>query len=75
MGIGPVPATRKALERAGLSVGQMDRAELNEAFAVQSLAVVRDLEIDPALVNPTGGAIALGHPLGASGARILPTTG
>ncbi len=73
MGIGPVPATRRALERNGLTIADIGRAELNEAFAAQSLAVVRDLEIDPALVNPTGGAIALGHPLGASGARILTT--
>ena len=73
MGIGPVPATRKVLDRAGLTISDIGRAELNEAFAVQSLAVVRDLEIDPAKVNPTGGAIAIGHPLGASGARILTT--
>lgn len=73
MGIGPVPASRKALKRAGLKLSAVGRAELNEAFAAQSLAVVRDLEIDPALVNPTGGAIAIGHPLGASGARILTT--
>ena len=73
MGIGPVPATRRALERNGLTIADIGRAELNEAFAAQSLAVVRDLEIDPALVNPTGGAIALGHPLGASGVRILTT--
>lgn len=73
MGIGPVPATRKVLARVGLSLADIGRAELNEAFAVQSLAVVRDLEIDPKVVNPTGGAIAIGHPLGASGARILTT--
>ncbi|MFT7625591.1 MAG: 3-oxoadipyl-CoA thiolase [Myxococcota bacterium] len=73
MGIGPVPASRKALGRANLSVADLGRVELNEAFAAQSLACVRDLELDPAIVNPTGGAIALGHPLGASGARILTT--
>ena len=73
MGIGPVPATRKALARAGLSVEQLDLIELNEAFAAQSLACIRDLRLDPARVNIYGGAIALGHPLGASGARILAT--
>lgn len=73
MGLGPIPATRKALERAGLGVGQLDLVELNEAFAVQSLACIRALELDPARVNIYGGAIALGHPLGASGARILTT--
>ena len=73
MGIGPVPATRKVLARTPLRVPDLDRLELNEAFAVQSLAVIRDLELDPKKVNPTGGAIALGHPLGASGARILCT--
>jgi 3-oxoadipyl-CoA thiolase len=73
MGIGPVPATRKALARAGLSVGDIDLVELNEAFAAQSLACMRELELDPARVNVNGGAIALGHPLGASGARILTT--
>ena len=70
MGIGPVPASRKALERAGLSVADIDIAEVNEAFASQSLAVLQDLDLDPAKVNLDGGAIALGHPLGASGARI-----
>lgn len=70
MGNGPVPATRKALERAGLKIGDIDIVELNEAFAAQSLAVLKQLEIDPAKVNLDGGAIALGHPLGASGARI-----
>jgi acetyl-CoA acyltransferase len=70
MGIGPVPASRKALERAGLSISDIDVAEVNEAFASQSLAVLRDLGLDPAKVNRDGGAIALGHPLGASGARI-----
>jgi len=73
MGIGPVPATRKALARAGLSVADLDLVELNEAFAAQSLACIHDLELDPETVNVNGGAIALGHPLGASGARILTT--
>jgi 3-oxoadipyl-CoA thiolase len=73
MGIGPVPATRKALARAGLGVEQLDLIELNEAFAAQSLACIRELGLDPARVNLYGGAIALGHPLGASGARILAT--
>ncbi|MEU7749806.1 thiolase family protein [Nonomuraea sp. NPDC049158] len=73
MGIGPVPATRKVLERTGWTVGDLDAVELNEAFAAQSLACVRDLGLDPDLVNADGGAIALGHPLGASGARILVT--
>ncbi|HJR42788.1 MAG TPA: acetyl-CoA C-acyltransferase [Gemmatimonadaceae bacterium] len=71
MGIGPVPATRKALERAGLTIDDMDVIELNEAFAAQALACIRELGADPARVNPNGGAIALGHPLGASGARIV----
>jgi acetyl-CoA C-acetyltransferase len=73
MGIGPIPAVRKVLERAGLDTPQIDLFELNEAFAAQSLAVVRELELDPARVNVNGGAIALGHPIGASGARILTT--
>jgi len=73
MGIGPVPAVRKALERAGLRAGDIDLLELNEAFAAQSLAVLRELKLDPAKVNVNGGAIALGHPIGASGARILVT--
>src|SRR5690606_38007805 len=68
MGIGPVPATRKALAKAGWTVNDLDLVELNEAFAVQSLACVRELEIDPERVNVNGGAIALGHPLGCSGA-------
>jgi acetyl-CoA acyltransferase len=71
MGIGPVPATRKALERAGLEAGALDVIELNEAFASQSLACIRDLGLDPARINLDGGAIALGHPLGATGARIV----
>jgi acetyl-CoA C-acetyltransferase/3-oxo-5,6-didehydrosuberyl-CoA/3-oxoadipyl-CoA thiolase len=73
MGIGPVPATRQALHRAGLSIGDIDVWELNEAFAAQSLAVIRELGLDEAQVNLNGGAIALGHPLGCSGARILTT--
>jgi 3-oxoadipyl-CoA thiolase len=73
MGLGPVPATRKALTRAGLTVGQLDLVELNEAFAAQAIACIRELELDPNRVNIYGGAIALGHPLGASGARILTT--
>jgi 3-oxoadipyl-CoA thiolase len=73
MGIGPVPATRKALERAGLSLDEIGLIELNEAFAVQSLAVIRELGMDPEKVNVNGGAIALGHPLGCSGTRILTT--
>jgi acetyl-CoA acyltransferase len=70
MGIGPVAATNKALKRAGLSIDNIDVIELNEAFAAQALACMRDLKIDPAKVNLDGGAIALGHPLGATGARI-----
>ena len=73
MGIGPVPAVRKALEKAGLGADRIDLFELNEAFAAQSLAVLRELKLDPARVNVNGGAIALGHPIGASGARILVT--
>ena len=70
MGIGPVSATRKALERAGISAGDLDIIELNEAFASQSLACIRDLQLNQDQVNLDGGAIALGHPLGATGARI-----
>ena len=73
MGIGPVPATRKALKRAGLRADQMDLIELNEAFASQAIACMRDLELDPARVNVYGGAIALGHALGSSGSRMLAT--
>jgi acetyl-CoA acetyltransferase family protein len=73
MGLGPVPASRKALARAGLRAADLDLIELNEAFAAQAIACIRDLELDPARVNIYGGAIALGHPLGASGARILTT--
>jgi acetyl-CoA C-acetyltransferase len=71
MGIGPVPATKKALEKAGLTMADLDLIEANEAFAAQSLAVGKDLGIDPAKLNINGGAIALGHPIGASGTRIL----
>ena len=73
MGMGPVDAIRKALERARLTIADLDLIELNEAFAAQSLAVVRELHLDPAKVNVHGGAIALGHPIGASGARVLTT--
>ena len=75
MGIGPVPATRKVLAKAGLSIGDMDVVELNEAFASQGLATLRELGLadDAAHVNPNGGAIALGHPLGMSGARLVLT--
>jgi 3-oxoadipyl-CoA thiolase len=73
MGLGPVPATRKALAHAGLRIDQMDLVEINEAFAAQSIACLRDLDIDPERANVNGGAIALGHPLGASGARIATT--
>jgi acetyl-CoA acyltransferase len=70
MGIGPVAAVPKALDRAGLKLKDIDLIELNEAFAAQSLAVIRTLEMDPAKLNVNGGAIALGHPLGSSGARL-----
>jgi len=73
MGIGPIPATRKALARAGLRMDQIDLIELNEAFAAQGLACMRDLEMDPAKVNIYGGAIAMGHALGSSGSRLLTT--
>ncbi len=73
MGLGPIPATRKVLSRAGLNVGDIDAIELNEAFASQSLACIRELELDPAKVNMNGGAIALGHPLGCTGARLVVT--
>jgi acetyl-CoA acetyltransferase family protein len=73
MGLGPVPAMRKAAVRAGLDVRDLDLVELNEAFAAQALACIRELELDPARVNVYGGAIALGHPLGATGARLLTT--
>jgi acetyl-CoA acyltransferase len=71
MGIGPIGATRKALERAGITVRDLDIVELNEAFASQSIACIRELDLDPAKVNIDGGALALGHPLGATGARIV----
>jgi 3-oxoadipyl-CoA thiolase len=73
MGIGPIPATRKALARAGLTATQLDLVELNEAFAAQALPCLRELELDPARVNVNGGAIAIGHPLGCSGARLVTT--
>jgi 3-oxoadipyl-CoA thiolase len=73
MGLGPVPATRKALARAGLEIEDLDLVELNEAFAAQSIACIDELGLDPGIVNVNGGAIALGHPLGCSGARILTT--
>src|SRR5690606_28733171 len=73
MGIGPVPSSHKALQRAGLGVRDIDLAELNEAFARQVLASIRALELEPDKVKPAGGAIALGHPLGCSGARIVTT--
>lgn len=73
MGIGPVPSTQKALHRAGLSVANLDLVELNEAFAAQAVACRNELDLDPETLNVNGGAIALGHPLGCSGARILTT--
>ena len=73
MGLGPIPASRRALERAGLSVDDLDLVELNEAFAAQALPVMRELGLDPEKVNVNGGAIAIGHPLGASGARLTAT--
>jgi len=73
MGYGPVPATRAALQKAGMTIADIDLVEANEAFAAQSLAVAKDLELDMEKVNVNGGAIALGHPIGASGARILTT--
>ena len=73
MGLGPIPASRRALERAGRSIGDMDLVELNEAFAAQALPVMRDLGFDPETTNVNGGAIAIGHPLGASGARLVAT--
>ena len=71
MGIGPVPATRKALDRAGIGVADLDLVELNEAFASQAVACIDELGLDPAKVNVNGGAIALGHPLGMSGGRLI----
>jgi acetyl-CoA acetyltransferase family protein len=73
MGLGPIPATRKALARAGLAAGELDLVELNEAFAAQALPCIRELGLDPARVNVNGGAIAMGHPLGCSGARLVTT--
>jgi acetyl-CoA C-acetyltransferase len=73
MGTGPIPSSRKALERAGWKVGDLDLIEANEAFAAQACAVNKDLGFDPEKVNVNGGAIALGHPIGASGARVLVT--
>ena len=73
MGTGPIPASRKALEKAGWSVKDLELVEANEAFAAQALAVNKDLGWDPSIVNVNGGAIAIGHPIGASGCRILVT--
>lgn len=73
MGVGPVPATLKALERAGITTSDLDLIELNEAFAAQAIACIRDLDLNPDMVNVNGGSIAIGHPLGASGARITST--
>ena len=73
MGTGPIPASRKALEKAGWKVGDLDLVEANEAFAAQACAVNKDMGWDPSIVNVNGGAIAIGHPIGASGARILNT--
>jgi len=73
MGIGPVPAVQKLLARAGVEASELDLVELNEAFASQSLVVIRELGLDPERVNVNGGAIALGHPLGMSGARLVVT--
>ncbi len=73
MGLGPIPATQKALKRAGLTIDQIDLVELNEAFAAQTIACIRELKLDPARVNIYGGGIALGHPLGCTGAKILTT--
>ena len=73
MGIGPVPATKKALQRAGLTVNDMDLVELNEAFASQSIACIHELGLDLEKVNVNGGSIAIGHPLGCSGVRISAT--
>jgi acetyl-CoA C-acetyltransferase len=73
MGTGPIPASRKALEKAGWKVKDLDLVEANEAFAAQALAVNKDMGWDPSIVNVNGGAIAIGHPIGASGARVLVT--
>jgi acetyl-CoA acetyltransferase family protein len=71
MGVGPIPAVQKLLARAGVDVADLDLVELNEAFAAQSIPVIRELGLDPATVNVNGGAIAVGHPLGMSGARLV----
>jgi len=73
MGTGPIHATEKVLKRAGLTINDIDLVELNEAFAAQSLACIQEMRVDPAIVNVNGGAIAMGHPLGCSGARIAVT--
>ena len=73
MGLGPIPATQKVLTRGNLRAADLDVIELNEAFAAQAIECMRQLELDPAKVNPNGGAIALGHPLGATGARMIAT--
>jgi acetyl-CoA acetyltransferase len=73
MGYGPIPATRKALQRAGLTVEDIDLIELNEAFAVQALACIKELDLDMAKTNVNGGAVALGHPLGCTGAKLMVT--
>jgi acetyl-CoA C-acetyltransferase len=73
MGAGPIPASQKAMQRAGITAKDLGLVELNEAFASQSIASMRDLQLDPAIVNVNGGSIALGHPLGCSGARISAT--
>jgi acetyl-CoA acetyltransferase family protein len=73
MGLGPIPASRRALERSGIGVGDLDLIELNEAFAAQAIPCIRELGLDPERVNVNGGAIAIGHPLGASGARLTAT--
>jgi acetyl-CoA C-acetyltransferase/3-oxo-5,6-didehydrosuberyl-CoA/3-oxoadipyl-CoA thiolase len=73
MGVGPIPATRKVLQRAGLRADQIDLVELNEAFAAQALPCIRELGLDPTRVNVNGGAIAIGHPLGSTGARLMVT--
>ena len=73
MGLGPIPASRRALARAGIRAGDLDLVELNEAFAAQALPCISELGLDPARVNVNGGAIAMGHPLGCSGARLMTT--
>jgi acetyl-CoA C-acetyltransferase len=73
MGSGPIPASRKALEKAGWTIKDLDLVEANEAFAAQAIAVNKDMGWDPSIVNVNGGAIAIGHPIGASGARVLTT--